>query len=131
MGAGDGLNGRFVMESWYDCHRQSLGFQIRCALQHAPTVGTEVGERLLRRRDIARANGAGNPPPTKGRRRHRKDRPGGRSLRGAGDGMGCGGDREVSGGHRPPLQTVSPIPCRGGLWPPVTYDHHRRRMNEI
>ena len=24
-------------KSWYDCHRQSLGFQIRCALQHAPT----------------------------------------------------------------------------------------------
>ena len=35
--------GRFVMESWYDCHRQSLGFQIRCALQHAPTGGMEAG----------------------------------------------------------------------------------------
>ena len=52
-------------------------------------------------------------------------------LRGAGDGLGCGRDREVSGGHWPPLQTVSPIPCRGGLWPPETYDHHRRRMNGI
>ena len=29
--------GRFVRESRYDCHRQSLGFRIRCALQHAPT----------------------------------------------------------------------------------------------
>ena len=31
------------------------------------------------------------------------------------EGMGCGGDREVSGGH----------------WPPVIYDHHRMRMKGI
>ena len=43
-----------------------------------------------------------------------------------GEGLGCGGDREVSGGQWPPLQTVSPIPCRGGHWPPEIYDHYRR-----
>ena len=29
--------GRFVRELRYDCHRQSLGLKIRCALQHAHT----------------------------------------------------------------------------------------------
>ena len=45
MGAGDGLNGRFV---------------------NRPYEGDEAGERALPHRDIAPVNGAGNPPPTMG-----------------------------------------------------------------
>ena len=59
--------------------------------------------------------------------------------------MGCGGDREVTGGHWPPLQGMGDTPlqgmgdtplqgmgdtvCRGGQWPPETYDHHRCPMD--
>jgi len=37
--------GRIIIESMYDCHRQSFRFQIRCALQHAPTIGNVTQNR--------------------------------------------------------------------------------------
>ena len=39
--------GRFVGESRYDCHRQSLRLKIRCALQHAPTMVSHHFHRTL------------------------------------------------------------------------------------
>ena len=68
--------------------------------------------------------------------------------------MGYGGDREVTGGHWPPLQgagewgtrsvgrvaersefEIPMIACGNhtmiSQWPPEAYDHHRRWMNGI